>query len=149
MSETGIRITFFVSQIGFCSLLYSGRGRFNGYSMKKLLFPGAVSPFERFWKDSVYQVSDGPGCCSNYAVTFAGTLTKTKLYQEEYLHYHLRPFYGGGSLGNRPPNDSYSRISPEPVLTWDEYLKNKALDNMFNPVITTPKELADMLKSLG
>ena len=26
---------------------YLGRGRFNGYSFKKLLFPGAVSIFER------------------------------------------------------------------------------------------------------
>jgi hypothetical protein len=26
---------------------YAGKGRFNGYSFKKLLFPGAVSLFER------------------------------------------------------------------------------------------------------
>ena len=47
-----------------------GRGRFNGYSFRKLLFPGAVSLFERYWKDSLYFSPDGPSCCSSKAVTF-------------------------------------------------------------------------------
>ena len=39
-----------------------GRSRFIGHSLKKLLFPGGVSLFERYWRDSLYLSPDGPHC---------------------------------------------------------------------------------------
>lgn len=69
---------------------HMGRGRFNGYSFRRLLFPGAVSFFERYWRDSLYLSEDGPKCCSNFAVTFHGILSDSKMYQLGYLFYHLR-----------------------------------------------------------
>eukprot|EP00090_Calanus_glacialis_P046786 TRINITY_DN9352_c0_g1_i2.p1 TRINITY_DN9352_c0_g1~~TRINITY_DN9352_c0_g1_i2.p1 ORF type:complete len:411 (-),score=125.56 TRINITY_DN9352_c0_g1_i2:39-1271(-) len=117
-----------------------GKGRFNGYSFKKLLFPGAVSAFERFWKDSIYLSQDGPKCCSNYAITFHGIMSKSKMYQLEYLFYHLRPFPYSGSIGNIPPPPP-----PEnPYLTMEEKLKNEAMDRWFQSsfqLLTTPKNM--------
>eukprot|EP00092_Neocalanus_flemingeri_P018564 GFUD01020101.1.p1 GENE.GFUD01020101.1~~GFUD01020101.1.p1 ORF type:complete len:409 (-),score=83.53 GFUD01020101.1:296-1522(-) len=118
---------------------HMGKGRFNGYSFKKLLFPGAVSIFERYWKDSLFLSKDGPKCCSNYAVTFHGILSKSKMYQLEYLFYHLRTFPYGGTIGNTappPPPDT-------PYLTLEEKMKNEALDRWFESILllTTPKNL--------
>jgi len=124
-----------------------GKGRFNGYSFKKLLFPGAVSLFERYWKDSLYLSPDGPKCCSNNAITFHGILSKSKMYQLEYMFYHLRPFPYRGTIGNIPPPPP-----PEtPYLTQEEKLKNEALDRWFdsqeNPqLLTTPKNLHLLLE---
>jgi len=117
-----------------------GKGRFNGYSFKKLLFPGAVSSFERFWKDSLYLSPDGPKCCSNHAITFHGILSNSKMYQLEYLFYHLRPFPYSGSIGNKPPPPP-----PEnPYLTLEEKLKAEAMDRWFESnfqLLTTPKNM--------
>ena len=124
-----------------------GRGRFNGYSMKRLLFPGGVSSFEKYWKNSVFGApSDGPGCCSNFAVSFAGVLSRSKMYQQEYLHHHLRPFYHGGEIGNKPPTLSEASKNLHPSLTWDEYLKEQARFNIFDPTLTTPKSMAKLLE---
>jgi len=115
-----------------------GKGRFNGYSFKKLLFPGAVSLFERYWKDSLYLSPDGPACCSSHAITFHGILSKSKMYQLEYLFYHLRPFPAGGQLGNVPPP-----APPAPLfLSEEERLKAAALDKWFqSQLLTTPKDM--------
>jgi len=122
-----------------------GKSRFNGYSFKKLLFPGAVSAFERFWKDSLYLSPDGPKCCSNHAVTFHGILSKSKMYQLEYLFYHLRPFPYSGTIGNIPPPPT-----PEsPYLTLEEKLKHEAMDKWFESnfqMLTTPKNMHLMIK---
>ena len=34
-----------------------GRGRFIGHSLRRLLFPGGVSLFDKYWKESLYLVS--------------------------------------------------------------------------------------------
>ena len=62
-----------------------GRGRFNGYSFSRLLFPGSVSLFDRYWRDSLHLSQDGPHCCSNRAVTFHGMVSSSKMYQLEYF----------------------------------------------------------------
>ena len=43
-----------------------------------------------YCKDSVYVSPDGPACCSNHAIAFNGVLSDSKMYQLEYLFYHLR-----------------------------------------------------------
>ncbi len=51
---------------------------------------GLLSCSYRYWKDSLYFSPDGPSCCSNFAITFHGIASKSKMYQLEYLFYHLR-----------------------------------------------------------
>jgi len=115
-----------------------GRGRFNGYSFKKLLFPGAVSLFERYWKDSLYLSPDGPKCCSNKAVTFQGILSQSKMYQLEYLFHHLRPFSEGGHHGNVALP---GRVA-DPFLTEQERLKDAMMQQWFDKqLMTTPSDL--------
>jgi len=114
-----------------------GKGRFNGYSFRKLLFPGAVSIFERYWKDSLYLSPDGPKCCSNRAITFHGVLSTSKMYQLEYLFYHLRPFYAGGKYGNVAP----AGPSRQSHLTWEEQRKEEEMEKMFNMMLTTPRSM--------
>ena len=115
--------------------------------MKRLLFPGGVSSFEKYWKNSVFGApSDGPGCCSNFAVSFAGVLSRSKMYQQEYLHHHLRPFFGGGTFGNKAPLLSKEAQNLHPSLTWDEFLKERARFNLFDPTLTTPKTMEKLLQ---
>ena len=116
---------------------HAGKSRFNGYSFQKLLFPGGVSLFERYWRDSIYLSPDGPKCCSNHAVTFHGMLSMSKMHQLQYLFYHLRPFPDGGVLGNVPP----PLLPANPFLTEEERLKNEALDKLFAGLLTTPKNM--------
>ncbi len=119
-----------------------GRGRFNGYTFKKMLIPGAISVFERYWRDSLYLSPDGPKCCSNYAVTFHGILSNSKMYQLEYLFHRLRPFYGDGKFGNVRPKTK-DGAGPgglkETFLTVEEMLKDKYLAKAFNALMTTEK----------
>ena len=112
---------------------HMGRSRFNGYTFKKLLFPGGVSLFERYWRDSLYLSPDGPHCCSNFAVTFHGITSRSKMYQLEYLFHHLRPFYNGGKYGNVP------RPVKEAFFTWEEKLKQGFLDAKGPVLMTTHK----------
>ena len=107
-----------------------GRGRFIGHSLKKLLFPGGVSLFERYWRDSLYLSPDGPHCCSNYAITFHLTTSITRVFQFYYLYYHLRAFSGGGVYGNEKA-PLLKRPLKAPALTLDEKLKDQALDKIF------------------
>ena len=107
-----------------------GRSRFIGHSLKKLLFPGGVSLFERYWRDSLYLSPDGPHCCSNFAITFHLTTSVTRVFQFYYLYYHLRPFSGGGQFGNQMAPQPKRPVKP-PALTLDEQLKEQAMDKMF------------------
>jgi glycoprotein-N-acetylgalactosamine 3-beta-galactosyltransferase len=120
-----------------------GRGRFNGYTFKIMLIPGAISMFDRYWRDSLYLSPDGPKCCSNYAVTFHGIVSHSKVYQLDYLFQRLRPFYAGGTLGNRPPKVGSEKAVPgglrETFLTLEEMLKDKYLAKAFHSLMTTEK----------
>lgn len=120
---------------------HMGRGRFNGYSFKKLLFPGGVSLFEKYWKNSLFLSEDGPKCCSNNAVTFHGIQSKSKMYQLEYFFYHLRPFPFGGKEGNLiPPPEKI-----DPFMTLSEQRKNEEFDKWMNSQMTTPKNLKQLI----
>ena len=122
---------------------HADKSRFNGYSFRKLLFPGAVSLFDRYWKDSIYLSPDGPKCCSNHAITFHGMMSMSKMHQLEYMFYHLRPFPAGGSYGNIPPPPP----KENPFLTEDERLKEAALDKWFSQfLLTTPKNLQQLME---
>ena len=114
-----------------------GRSRFIGHSLRRLLFPGGVSVFERYWRDSLYLSPDGPHCCSNYAITFQLMTSTTRMFQFYYLYYHLKAFSGGGTHGNKlaPQNKKIDIFQP---LTLDERLKEEAfLKMLFNK--TSPK----------
>ena len=105
---------------------------------RKLLFPGAVSLFERYWKDSIYLSPDGPKCCSSKAVTFQGILSTSKMYQLEYLFHHLRPFAHGGVHGNVPPPPQ----KEDPFLTEEERLKAAMMQKWFDAqLMTTPSDM--------
>jgi hypothetical protein len=68
------------------------------------------------------------------------------MHQQEYMHHHLRPFFGGGKIGNKPPSSSASK-NLHPSLTMNEYLKEQARFNIFDPTLTTPKSMAKLLKA--
>lgn len=131
---------------------HRGRGRFNGYTFKKMLIPGAISMFDRYWRDSLYLSPDGPKCCSNHAVTFHGILSHSKMYQLEYLFHRLRPFYGSGRHGNvkaKTADGAGPGGIKETFLTVEEMMKDKYLAKIFegkldrqpkqSPLLTTDK----------
>ncbi len=95
------------------------------------LFPFPL--FRRYWRDSLYLSPDGPHCCSSRAITFHGILAYTKMYQLEYLFYHLRPFQDGGEVGNRPP-----KSSENPFFTREEELKDEFLKHLFRNMSKEP-----------
>ena len=104
---------------------------FIGHSLKRLLFPGGVSVFERYWKDSLYLSPDGPRCCSNFAITFQLSTSTTRMFQFYYLYYHLRAFYGGGKYGNQmAPQNKNKKSLIFQALTLDEKLKYEALEKL-------------------
>ena len=107
-----------------------------------MLIPGAISMFDRYWRDSLYLSPDGPKCCSNHAVTFHGLMSLSKMHQLEYLFYHLRPFPQGGTIGNVPPPPPKA----DPFLTEEERLKAAALDKWFSQFLTTPENMHKLME---
>ena len=107
-----------------------GRSRFIGHSLRRLLFPGGVSLFDKYWRDSLYLSPDGPHCCSNFAITFQLSTSTTRMFQFYYLYYHLKSFSGGGKYGNRQAPQR-RRSSQSQALTLDEKLKEEALEKIF------------------
>ena len=79
-------------------------------------------------------------------MSFAGVLSRSKMHQQEYMHHHLRPFFGGGKIGNKPPTLSGPALNLHPSLSLHEYLKEQARFNIFDPTLTTPKTMAKLLK---
>lgn len=74
------------------------------------------------------------------------------MYQLEYIFHHLRPFYAGGKHGNAPAPQTIGARLGETFLTEEERLKDEMLNNIMGPggpgMLTTPKGLADIIKSM-
>ncbi|XP_064476375.1 glycoprotein-N-acetylgalactosamine 3-beta-galactosyltransferase 1-like [Ornithodoros turicata] len=65
------------------------RGRFNPFSVEKMLIPGSVSYFNSYWRSSLFLSPEGGNCCSNRAITFHG-INPVDMFLMEYLVQRVR-----------------------------------------------------------
>jgi len=106
-----------------------GRGRFNLYDPETLLIPGTLSMFSYYWRKSLYISQDGSNCCSDYAIAFHN-ISPTQMYAMEYLIFHLRPFFGGGTLGG---------VTPPPPVVKNVTKTSKSAKKVTKPAVGTGK----------
>ncbi|XP_066303209.1 glycoprotein-N-acetylgalactosamine 3-beta-galactosyltransferase 1-like [Branchiostoma lanceolatum] len=97
-----------------------GRERFHPFVPEHHLIPGRVPKGNWYWKYQFYPASDGPECCSDFAITFH-YITPNTMYVLEYMTYHLRPYgynypqlSGMGGVGDKkPPVEEKQEKQPE------------------------------------